>query len=114
MVSRKMTSSRTLSSMRWMAGPERTPWEAQAVTDLAPPTSTRALAAPQREPPVSTMSSRRMTRLSRTSPMMFMTSEELAFWRRLSTMASGISSFWAKARARATEPTSGETTMTSW
>ena len=45
--------------------------------------------------------------------MMFMTSEELAFCRRLSTMARGIPSFWAKARARATEPTSGETTMVS-
>ena len=78
---------------------------------LAPPISTRALAAPQREPAVSTMSSSRMTRLPFTSPMMFMTSEELAFWRRLSTMAMGMSSFWAKARARATEPTSGETTM---
>ena len=43
--------------------------------------------------------------------MMFMTSEELAFWRRLSTMAMFMPSFWAKARARATEPTSGETTM---
>jgi len=45
--------------------------------------------------------------------MIFMTSEELAFWRRLSTMARGIFSFWAKARARATLPTSGETTMVS-
>ena len=51
--------------------------------------------------------------MSFTSPMMFMTSEELAFWRRLSTMARGTPSFWAKARARATEPTSGETTITS-
>ena len=39
----------------------------------------RALAAWHREPPVSTMSSSRMTCLSLTSPMMFMTSEELAF-----------------------------------
>ena len=45
--------------------------------------------------------------------MMFITSEELAFCRRLSTMAKGMFSFWAKARARATEPTSGETTMVS-
>ena len=45
--------------------------------------------------------------------MMFMTSEELAFCRRLSTMARGMSSFCAKARARATLPTSGETTMKS-
>ena len=39
--------------------------------------------------------------------------EELAFWRRLSTMAMGMPIFWAKARTRATLPTSGETTMVS-
>ena len=54
-----------------------------------------------------------MTCLSRTSPMMFMTSEELAFWRRLSTMAMGMFIFWAKERTRATLPTSGDTTMVS-
>ena len=99
--------------MRSTAGPESTPWLAQAMTSTAPPSSTRAWAAPQREPAVSTMSSKRMTFLPRTSPMMFMTSEELAFWRRLSTMARPMPSFWAKARARATLPTSGETTITS-
>ena len=36
-----------------------------------------------------------------------------AFWRRLSTMARFMCSFWAKVRARATEPTSGETTTMS-
>ena len=45
--------------------------------------------------------------------MTFMTSHWLAFWRRLSTMARFMCSFWAKARARATEPTSGETTTMS-
>lgn len=44
------------------------------------------------------MSSSNMTFLPRTSPIIFMTSEEFAFWRRLSTMARGMSSFCAKAR----------------
>ena len=57
------------------------------------------------------MSSKRMQSLSRTSPMTFMTSQLLAFCRRLSTMARFMCSFWAKARARDTEPTSGETTI---
>lgn len=43
--------------------------------------------------------------------MMEETSEELGLGRRLSTMAMLMPSFWAKDRARATEPTSGETTM---
>ena len=43
--------------------------------------------------------------------MMFITSETLAFWRRLSMMASSQSSRLASARARTTPPTSGETTM---
>ncbi len=43
--------------------------------------------------------------------MTFMTSQLLAFCRRLSTMARCMCSFWAKARARDTEPTSGETTI---
>ena len=80
---------------------------------FAPPISTRASAAWQRLPAVSTMSSSSITFLPETSPMMFMTSEELAFCRRLSTMARGMSSFCAKVRARATLPTSGETTMKS-
>ena len=54
-----------------------------------------------------------MVSLPATSPITFMTSHWLAFWRRLSTMASCICSFCAKARARATEPTSGETTIIS-
>ena len=113
MVSRRASSEMTLALMRSMAGPERTPWLAQAWTDLAWPTSMTALAALQREPPVSTISSKRMQSLPSTSPMMFMTSHWLAFWRRLSTMARFIWSFWAKVRARATEPTSGETTTMS-
>ena len=45
--------------------------------------------------------------------MMFMTSELLAFSRRLSTMARPRPIFMAKERARATLPTSGETTTMS-
>ena len=47
------------------------------------------------------------------APMMFMTSESPARSRRLSTMASGASRRLARARARTTPPTSGETTMTA-
>ena len=54
-----------------------------------------------------------MHSLPSTSPMTFMTSHWLAFWRRLSTMARFMCSFWANVRARATEPTSGETTTMS-
>ena len=45
MVSVTTTSVRGDSVMRWMAGPERTPWVAQATTRLAP-FSTSARAAP--------------------------------------------------------------------
>ena len=113
MVSRKASSVMLLLLIRSMAGPESTPWEAQAYTLLAPPTSTTALAALHRLPAVSTMSSKRMQSLPFTSPITFMTSHWLAFCRRLSTMARFICSFWAKVRARATLPTSGETTIIS-
>ena len=36
MVSETTTSSSGDSMMRWMAGPERTPWVAQATTRVAP------------------------------------------------------------------------------
>ena len=103
----------TLSLMRSTAGPESTPWDAQAYTSFAPPTSTMALAAPHRLPAVSTMSSSSRQVLPSTLPMMFMTSELLAFSRRLSTMARPRPIFMAKERARATLPTSGETTTMS-
>ncbi|EXI76561.1 MAG: hypothetical protein AW07_00510 [Candidatus Accumulibacter sp. SK-11] len=46
-----------------------------------------------------------------TSPMMFITSETLAFGRRLSMIARSHSRRFASARARTTPPTSGETTI---
>jgi hypothetical protein len=48
-----------------------------------------------------------------TSPMTFITSETLAFGRRLSMIARSDSSRFASARARTTPPTSGETTIRS-
>jgi hypothetical protein len=60
------------------------------------------------------MSSTSTATLPRTSPIRFITSLTLCADRRLSTMASGASfSFLAKARARATPPTSGDTTTRS-
>ena len=47
----------------------------------------------------------------RTSPIRCITSLTSISTRRLSTMASGESSFLAKARARSTPPASGETTV---
>ena len=48
------------------------------------------------------------------APMMFITSDSPGFSRRLSTIASGaLSSRLARARARTTPPTSGETTIRS-
>ena len=46
-----------------------------------------------------------------TSPMMFITSDTLAFGRRLSMIARSESSRLAIARARTTPPTSGDTTI---
>ena len=45
--------------------------------------------------------------------MTFMTSQQFAFSRRLSTMASPMPILLANVRLRATEPTSGETTTIS-
>ena len=47
-----------------------------------------------------------------TSPITFMTSDSPGRSRRLSTMASGALMRLASPRARATPPTSGDTTMT--
>ena len=65
-------------------------------------------------PAVSIMSSTSTATLPSTSPMRFITSLTLCALRRLSTMARGASfSFFAKARALATPPTSGDTTTRS-
>ena len=66
-----------------------------------------------RVPAVSIMSSTRMTFLPSTLPMMVITSQTLAFWRRLSTIARLHPMRAAKLRARVTEPRSGETTTYS-
>ena len=113
MVLSSVSSLMGLFAMRSRAGPDSTPCEAQAYTSVAPPISTIALAALQREPAVSTISSNRMHFLPRTSPMTFMTSQQFAFSRRLSTMASPMPILLANVRLRATEPTSGETTTIS-
>eukprot|EP00982_Pelagococcus_subviridis_P007795 30735-Pelagococcus_subviridis.AAC.1 len=61
------------------------------------------------------MSSTMTTTLPSTSPMRFITSALLWPVRRLSMMARGASqSFLAKALARGTPPTSGETTTRSF
>ena len=65
-------------------------------------------------PAVSIMSSSITQTLPSTSPITFMTSASLCDCRRLSMIASGASfSFFANARARATPPTSGDTTTRS-
>ena len=51
--------------------------------------------------------------LPSTLPMMFMTSDTFALGRRLSMIASGMSSFSVNLRARVTEPRSGETITVS-
>ena len=61
----------------------------------------------------SIISSTRMTRLPRTSPMMFITSETLAFWRRLSMMARGQPRRAANFLARGDRAEVGETTTNS-
>ena len=91
-----------LNALR-IAGPDRTPWEAQAktasrTTCLLPGPLPRCTGNRRYRP-----YRQRGCRSCRcTSPMMFMTSQKLAFWRRLSTMARPICSFGRKSsRARA-------------
>ena len=75
------------------------------------PVTLKCFSSSRDAPAVSIMSSTRTATLSFTSPIRFMTSLMLCALRRLSTIASGASfSFFANARARATPPTSGETT----
>src|ERR1700761_9743795 len=62
-------------------------------------------------PPESTISSIRTQGRPSTSPMMFITSDSPARSRRLSTMARSVPSRRARARARTTPPTSGDTTI---
>ena len=76
------------------------------------PSAFSAAAAWHSVPAVSTMSSTSTQILPSTSPMMFITLDSLGRGRRLSMIArSASSSRWARARARTTPPTSGETTM---
>ncbi|MOA53813.1 hypothetical protein D3C78_1773270 [compost metagenome] len=76
---------------------------------MAAPCFFSAVAAWHRVPAVSTMSSTRMQVRPSTSPMMCITSDWLAFGRRLSMIARSTPRLLATARARTTPPMSGET-----
>mmetsp|Transcript_39461 Transcript_39461/g.85895 ORF Transcript_39461/g.85895 Transcript_39461/m.85895 type:complete len:261 (-) Transcript_39461:1065-1847(-) len=105
-----ITSSNSPEESRSTAGGLNTAWVAHAITALAP-FSLRRRAPPVRVPAVSIMSSIIIAILPSTSPIRFITSASLWACRRLSMMARGASlSFLAKARARPTPPTSGDTT----
>ena len=101
------------SARRSRAGGENTGWVAQAITRLAP--RLRSKRAPWViVPPVSIMSSINTAVLPATSPITVRLSATLWPERRLSMIARGASCIClAKARARATPPTSGDTTTTS-
>mmetsp|Transcript_32914 Transcript_32914/g.78104 ORF Transcript_32914/g.78104 Transcript_32914/m.78104 type:complete len:208 (+) Transcript_32914:84-707(+) len=108
-----MTSWKTPLERRSTAGGLNTAWVLHAYTSRAP-SWWRTLAALVIVPAVSIMSSTSTATFPRTSPMRFITSLTLCADRRLSTIASGASlSFLANALARATPPTSGETTTRS-
>ena len=109
MVSSKINSLIQLFCRRSIAGPDKTPWVAQAITSVAPPLSIKACALLHNVPAVSTISSIKITFFPRTSPIMFITSDTFAFWRRLSTIAKGQPNLVANVLARVTEPRSGDT-----
>ena len=101
------------SESRSRAGGENTAWVAQQSTRAAP-LRRSSLAPWQIVPPVSIMSSISTAVLPATSPITVRLSATLWAARRLSMIARGASCiFLAKARARATPPTSGDTTTTS-
>src|SRR5437588_557220 len=87
--------------------------DAGDATTLVAPSSFSTCAAFTSVPAVSTMSSMMTQVRPFTSPITFITSETLAFGRRLSMIARSDSRRFASARARTTPPTSGETTSRS-
>ena len=107
MVSKSTNSLIALLRMRSIAGPERTACVAQAVTSFAP-FSMMAAAALQGYRRYRSYRSTRITFFPSTLPMIFITSQTLAFWRRLSTIARLHPMRAAKLRARVTEPRSGK------
>ena len=92
------------------AGSEKTPWVTYAEADFAP-ADINASAALVSVPAVSTISSMRIQSLFFTSPIIFYTSETLAFSLLLSTIAKFMSSLLAIYLALTTPPTSGEVIM---
>ncbi len=104
------TASRGDAAKRSRTPGEKTGCVQQAITDLAPRES-NAVAPWAIEPPVSIMSSIRMQRFPRTSPMISTTSTMLGAGRRFAIVASGEPSISAIANARRTPPSSGDTTQ---
>ncbi len=98
--------------IRSTAGPDKTPWVIYECTSEAP-FSINSSAALHKVPAVSQMSSTMMHFFPETLPITVISAISPAFSRRLSTMAKGASIRFASSRARATPPTSGETTIIS-
>src|SRR5277367_157526 len=111
-VSVTTNSSSTDFEIESTALPDRMACVMYATTFCAP-SFFSACAAMQSVPAVSTMSSTSTQVLPFTSPMMFITFDSFGRGRRLSMIARSASSRrFAKARARTTPPTSGDTTIT--
>lgn len=103
----------TLSLMRSMAGPESTPWDAQANTSFAPPTSTMAFAA------AAQAAGRVDHVIEQQAGLALDVADDVHDLGAVGLLAALVHDgqtqaiFMANERARATLPTSGETTTRS-